>query len=207
MYKYLKRFYDILFSLLFLILITPFFLVIVFLQLVFNGFPIFYFGIRTGKDEKEFKIYKFRTMVKNAEQKGGFTTGKNDHRITKFGKILRLTKIDEIPQLINILKGEMSFIGPRPELPFYTKQYNEEEKVILTVRPGITDYSSIKFINLDQEVGSVEADKVYLEKIFKQKNQLRLKYVNEISLHTDLKIFFITIKKVLIKIFSFGKIR
>jgi lipopolysaccharide/colanic/teichoic acid biosynthesis glycosyltransferase len=207
MYKYFKRVSDLIFSLLFLFIISPVFLTIFFLQVLFNGFPIFYLGLRTGKNNKEFKIYKFRTMVKNAELKGGFTTGKNDSRITKFGKMLRLTKLDEIPQLINIIKGDMSFVGPRPEIPFYTRQYSPEEKSILNVCPGITDYSSIKFINLDEEVGSENADKVYLEKIFKEKNILRLRYVREISFKTDMKIFLITIIKVFYKIITFGKIK
>jgi lipopolysaccharide/colanic/teichoic acid biosynthesis glycosyltransferase len=207
MYKYVKRTFDLILSLFFFLFISPLFLLIILLQFLLNGLPIFYKGLRTGKDNRIFKIIKFRTMVKDAEKKGGFTTSKNDNRITKFGSLLRKTKLDEIPQLINIFKGEMSFIGPRPEVPFYTNQYNELEKSILSVRPGITDFSSIKFISLDDEVGSQNADQVYQEKIFKEKNRLRLKYINELSLITDTKIFFITIYKVFIKIVSFATIK
>jgi lipopolysaccharide/colanic/teichoic acid biosynthesis glycosyltransferase len=139
-------------------------------------------------------------MVKNADIIGGGTTALNDPRITKFGNILRKTKIDETPQLINIFLGNMSFIGPRPELIKYIVNYSDLEQCILKVRPGITDYSSIEYINLDEIVGSIDAEKVYEEKILNQKNKLRLKYVKDLSILTDCKILFVTVYKVIHKI-------
>lgn len=205
LYYYLKSFFDFFFSFFLIIFLSPLIVFIIFLQIILNGFPIFYFGNRSGKNGKIFKIIKFRTMVKNSEKSGGDTTAKNDKRITKFGRFLRRTKIDEIPQLFNVLKGEMSFVGPRPELPFYTNQYSELEKVILFIKPGITDFSSIKFINLDQEVGAFDSDNIYEKKILKEKNALRIKYYNELSFSTDFKIIVLTIVKVLIKTFNFRR--
>jgi lipopolysaccharide/colanic/teichoic acid biosynthesis glycosyltransferase len=140
-------------------------------------------------------------MIKNADKIGGGTTALYDKRITKFGNVLRKTKLDEIPQLINIIFGSMSFIGPRPELLQYTTMYNEVEKYILKVRPGITDFSSLEFINLDEIVGSNNPDKFYEENILNKKNNLRLKYIFNLSLKTDIKIFVFTIVRVLEKIF------
>jgi lipopolysaccharide/colanic/teichoic acid biosynthesis glycosyltransferase len=132
-------------------------------------------------------------MVVNADKIGGGTTALNDSRITKVGRFLRKTKLDEIPQLLNIIKGEMSFIGPRPELLQYTDNYTDEEKLILEVRPGITDISSIRFIALDEIVGTQNADEYYEKHILKQKNALRMEYVRKQSLHLDTKLFFTTI--------------
>ena len=205
LYVSFKGLVDKLLSLFLIILLFPLILFIVFFQITINGFPVFYYGVRTGKDGKLFKIIKFRSMIKNAEKIGGDTTAKNDKRITKFGKFLRKTKFDEIPQLFNILKGDMSFVGPRPELPYYTNQYNDLEKVILLVKPGITDFSSLKFINLDEEVGAFDSDNQYETKILKEKNALRIKYFNELSFTTDLKIFILTIIKVLLKIINLNK--
>ena len=170
------------------------------MQIFFNGIPIFYKPFRGGFKDRKFKIIKFRTMIKDADKIGGGTTGLNDIRITKFGNLLRKTKLDEIPQIINIIIGNMSFIGPRPELLQYTNLYNEYEKYILKVRPGITDYSSLEFINLDEVVGSNDPDKFYEEIVLNKKNHLRLKYIQELSLKNDIKIFILTIIKVVGKI-------
>ena len=142
-------------------------------------------------------------MVKDADKIGGGTTALNDSRITKVGNFIRKTKIDELPNLLNIIKGEMSFIGPRPELLRYTDQYIKTEKLILEVRPGITDFSSIEFINLDEIVGTVNADENYEKLVLPKKNKLRLKYVANISFITDAKIFFLTIEKVIKKSIKF----
>ena len=138
-------------------------------------------------------------MVKNADKIGGATTALHDPRITGAGVFLRKTKLDETPQLINIIKGEMSFIGPRPEVLEYVSQFKGKEKYILQVRPGITDYSSIEFINLDEIVGSRNADEVFEKEVLWKKNALRVKYVADISFLTDVKIFFRTIRMVLKK--------
>ena len=168
-----------------------------------DGMPILYRAERGGLHAKPFKICKFRSMVKNADKNGGGTTALRDKRITRTGNILRKTKIDEFPNLYNILVGQMSFVGPRPELLRYTNQYKGVEKLILEVRPGITDYSSIEFINLDEIVGSGNADEIYEQKVLPKKNRLRIKYAADVSLRTDIKIFFMTVYKVIEKAFGF----
>lgn len=137
-------------------------------------------------------------MVKNADKIGGGTTAFHDSRITKVGNFLRKTKLDEIPQLGQVFLGKMSLIGPRPELLKYVKQYKGEEKDILQVRPGITDYSSIEFINLDEIVGGeANADEMYEQRVLPEKNKLRVKYAHTVSLSTDIKLLFLTIWKVI----------
>lgn len=199
--RFFKRLIDLLLASILLVILTPLYLVLTIIQLITNGLPIFYRPPRGGYNNKTFRIFKFRTMVKNADKIGGGTTALNDPRITRFGNFLRKTKLDETPQLINIILGNMSFIGPRPELIKYVEQYDEVEQYVLKVRPGITDFSSIEFINLDEIVGSSDADKIYENEILKQKNKLRLKYVKEVSFKTDCTIFIITVIKVLQKIF------
>jgi lipopolysaccharide/colanic/teichoic acid biosynthesis glycosyltransferase len=155
--------------------------------------PLFYRGARVGKNGVIFRPYKFRTMVNGAEMLGGSTTADGDCRITGVGKFLRKYKIDELPQLINILKGEMSFVGPRPELEEHVKLYTEEQKVILTVLPGLTDYSSMKFASLDKEVGKNNADEFFAKHIRPEKNRLRVLYARNHSFFGDLGIIFKTI--------------
>ncbi len=150
--------------------------------------PVFYQGIRVGKQGKLFRPYKFRTMIEGAEKLGGSTTAESDPRITKVGRFLRKYKIDEFPQLINVLKGEMSFVGPRPELEEHVRCYNEEEKIILTVKPGMTDYACIRFISLDKVVGKKDADEIYIKNVRSEKNRLRVKYAENHSFLEDLKI-------------------
>ena len=186
-----------------MICLIPLFLFISLTILIEDGRPVFYRPQRGGFNDIPFKIFKFRTMVKNADQIGGGTTAMHDPRITKVGRILRKTKLDETANLINILCGNMSFIGPRPELLKYTSQYKGEEKIILTVRPGITDFSSIEFINLDEIVGSENADEKYEQYVLPQKNALRIKYAKTVSLATDCGIFFKTILKVLQKTYGY----
>ncbi|MEW6409354.1 MAG: sugar transferase [Nitrospirota bacterium] len=157
--------------------------------------PVFYRGVRVGRYGKSFMIFKFRTMVINAEKIGGSSTADDDPRITRIGKFLRRYKLDELPQLINVLKGEMSLVGPRPQVPWAVELYSEEEKLLLSIRPGITDYASIKFKNESEILkGSTEPDKDYLEKIAPEKLRLGLEYVKKKSLWVDLKIIFATIK-------------
>lgn len=201
--RYLKRIIDFILSLILLILLSPVILLISIAVVVDTGFPVFYRAERGGYRNKNFRIFKFRTMVKNADKIGGGTTALNDSRITKVGNFLRKTKLDEVANLISIVKGDMSFIGPRPELLRYTSAYEGEEKNILQVRPGITDYSSLEFINLDEIVGSQNADEYYEKYVLKEKNQLRIKYANNISLSTDLYLFFATIWRVIKKALGF----
>jgi len=188
----LKRFFDISACLLTLPSLLLFFALIGIIIKVNSPGPIFYRGWRTGLNDRPFKIFKFRTMVVAAEKVGGPSTALNDPRLTRIGKFLRKYKIDELPQFINILKGEMSFVGPRPQVEKYTKLYNDEEQIILSVRPGLTDYASIKFINLDQVLGDDLVDEKYLKEIEPEKNRLRMKYAKDHSFFIDIKIIMIT---------------
>lgn len=201
--RYIKRVLDLVLAVIFAVILAPIYLILALAVVVDTGLPVFYRAERGGYRNRPFRIFKFRSMVKNADKIGGGTTALNDSRITKVGNVLRKTKLDEIPQLFNIIKGDMSFIGPRPELIRYTSQYEGEELLIHRVRPGITDYSSIEFINLDEIVGGENADEMYEKYVLKRKNELRVKYAKTVSFTTDFKLLFITIWDVLKKIGRF----
>lgn len=201
--RVIKRVLGVVVAIPFLIVAIPIYIVVATAILIEDGRPIFYRPYRGGYKNKPFRIFKFRTMVKNADQIGGGTTAMHDPRITKVGNILRKTKLDETANLLNILCGTMSFIGPRPELLRYTEKYEGDERIILEVRPGVTDYSSMEFINLDEIVGAGNADEMYEKYVLKKKNALRVKYAETVSFKTDCSIFFMTIGKVVKKAFSF----
>ena len=188
-----KRIFDVLCALLGVIFLSPIFILIAFLIKLDSRGPVFYRGIRTGIDGLFFRIFKFRTMVPDAERQGGFSTAKDDQRVTRVGKFLRRRKLDELPQLINVLNGAMSIVGPRPEVPAYTRLYRGEEELILKVRPGITDFSSIEFIQLGELLGNDDPDQVYEQKVRPIKNALRVKYVKERNFWLDLSIIFKTL--------------
>jgi len=194
----LKRLFDILLSLFGLILLSP---VLIFLGLLIkgeDGGPIFYRGVRVGRYGKPFKIFKFRTMVVNAEDIGGPSTADDDARITRIGKFIRKCKLDEIPQSINVFKGEMSLVGPRPEVQHYVDMFTEEQKAILSVRPGITDWASLWNPNEGKILAeSVDPEKTYMEKIRPTKLKLQLKYVREHSFLIDLRIIVKTVLAVI----------
>ena len=193
-----KRGSDILLSFFGLVLFSPLLLWIGFLIKKEDRGPVFYRGIRAGEKGKLFRIFKFRTMVVNADKIGGPSTANDDPRITRVGVFLRKYKLDELPQLINVLKGEMSFVGPRPEVPEYVNLFTEEEKQVLTVRPGLTDWASIW--NSDEGsilAGSLDPEKTYLEKIRPQKIKLQLEYVRNHNFLTDIKIVVLTIAKII----------
>lgn len=191
-YRLLKRLMDVAVSVALLTLLSPLLIFIAIVIKISSPGPIFYRGVRTGLNGKPFRLIKFRTMIANAESFGGPSTGKNDPRVTPFGRWIRAFKLDELPNLLNVLIGQMSLVGPRPEVPQYTALYVGEEKLILTVKPGITDYSSLHFIQLDQVLGEVNIDEIYETKVKPVKNQLRVRYAKEASLSTDLKILFMT---------------
>lgn len=192
MYAIIKRLFDLTAALVGLLVLAPALIVIaVAIKLNSRG-PILYRGERVGRHGKAFKIVKFRTMCVNAESLGT-TTADNDPRITGMGRFLRKYKLDELPQLINVIHGEMSIVGPRPEVEEHTSAYNEEEKAILTVLPGITDYSSIRFVNLGKVLGSENAHQVFLTRYRSEKNQLRLKYVRNRSFREDMRILLLTL--------------
>jgi lipopolysaccharide/colanic/teichoic acid biosynthesis glycosyltransferase len=161
--------------------------------------PVFYLGLRTGQHGKRFRMIKFRTMVKDAERLGGSTTGLNDPRVFPFGRVLRKYKLDELPQVFNVIRGEMSLVGPRPEVPMYTDRYEGDELLILEVKPGITDFSSIEFSSLDEIVGEGDADRVFEEKVLKRKNGLRVRYARERSFLVDMAIIARTVGAILKK--------
>ena len=159
--------------------------------------PIFFKQVRVTKNGKEFKIFKYRTMRVGSDKFSQITVGK-DSRITKVGDFLRKYKLDEIPQLINVLIGDMSLVGPRPEVPKYVALYTEEQREILKVRVGITDYASIEFSNENDILANeIDPEKAYIEKIMPRKIELNKKYLSEISVMTDIKIILLTIKKIL----------
>jgi lipopolysaccharide/colanic/teichoic acid biosynthesis glycosyltransferase len=196
-YPAAKRLFDIVFALLGLVLTLPLFAVIALLIKRDSEGPVFYRAPRVGKDGKPFKMLKFRTMVANADKIGGPSTANDDPRITRVGRFLRRYKLDELPQLINVLKGEMSFVGPRPEVQQYVDMYTEEEKAILTVKPGITDWASLW--NSDEGAvlaGSPDPEKAYLELIRPTKIKLQLEYVRKRSFLTDLGILLRTVMAV-----------
>jgi lipopolysaccharide/colanic/teichoic acid biosynthesis glycosyltransferase len=191
----IKRLFDIVFSFLGIIILSPFLILAAILIKIDSSGPVFYRPLRVGKNGKKFRVFKFRTMVENAEKLGGPSTAFKDVRMTKIGKFLRRYKADELPQLINILKSEMSVVGPRPQVEEYTSKYTGEQKLILSVKPGLTDYASIEFINLDKILGDENVDEKYRREIEPRKNELRLKYAKEHSFWIDLKIIFRTVLK------------
>ena len=188
-----KRLFDVVGASILVLLTLPLWLVIMAGILVSASRPIFFRGLRTGLRGRPFRILKFRTMVIDAERKGGGTTALNDPRVFPFGRLLRRWKLDELPQLLNVICGEMSLVGPRPELPMYTDRYSPTEMEILSVRPGITDPCSIRFSSLDEVVGTDAADQVFEQKVLPEKNRLRLDYVRTRTFLGDLKILTLTI--------------
>ena len=198
-----KRLVDIVIAGCALLVLWPFYLIIALAIALEDGLPVIYRAERGGYQGKTFRICKFRTMVRNADKIGGGTTSFHDPRITKVGNILRKTKLDEIPQFWQVLMGRMSLVGPRPELMRYVEQYTGEELDILQVRPGITDFSSVEFVNLDEIVGAENADEMYEKLVLAKKNALRVKYAHSVSLGTDLYILYKTAVAVLDKIFGF----
>jgi lipopolysaccharide/colanic/teichoic acid biosynthesis glycosyltransferase len=192
----MKRLFDFTLALFGLIIIGPFLLLIVILIKLDSKGPVFYRGERIGRLGKPFKIFKFRSMVQNAEKFGAASTNAGDIRITRMGKLIRKFKLDEFSQLVNVVRGEMSLVGPRPEVKKFVDVYTEDEKIILTVRPGITDWSSIKFHNEPEIIaasGIEDADEAYVKLIRPEKLRLQMKYVRERTFWIDLMIIFATI--------------
>jgi lipopolysaccharide/colanic/teichoic acid biosynthesis glycosyltransferase len=194
----IKRGFDFILSLIGLVLMSPILLCISLRIKLEDRGPVFFRGKRSGWHGKSFKIFKFRTMVADAEKKGGCSTADDDPRITSIGKFLRNYKLDELPQLINVLKGDMSIVGPRPEVKHYTDMFTEEEKIILNVKPGITDWASIW--NADEGAilaNAKDPEQAYMELIRPTKLKLQMKYVRDHSLWVDLRIIYLTIVAVI----------
>jgi len=194
----LKRIFDIFFSLIGLIILLPFFILIALLILIDSRGGVFYKQIRVGLNGEDFKLFKFRSMRKDADKKGLLTVGGRDSRITRIGYYIRKYKIDELPQLINVLIGDMSLVGPRPEVRKYVDLYNQEQLKVLSVKPGITDYASIEYSNENEILGKAEnPEEVYIKEIMPTKLKLNQKYISEKGLFRDVKIIFKTIKKII----------
>ncbi len=193
-----KRLFDIVFSLLGIILAFPLMLAIGLVIKSKTPGPVFYKADRIGKNGKPIKVYKFRTMVLNADKMGGPSTAADDSRLTKIGLFLKKYQFDELPQLFNVFKGDMSLVGPRPEVKMYVDMMtNEEKNVILSVRPGITDWASLwNFHEAEILKGSADPEKTYMEKIRPEKIRLQIKYVKERGFWTDIKIIFMTMLKI-----------
>lgn len=184
-YEAAKRTFDIVAAAAGIIVLAPVMaLIAVAIKLTSPG-PVLYRGVRTGRHGVPFQILKFRTMVVGADRGAG-TTSRNDPRITGPGRLLRKYKLDELPQLFNVLKGDMSVVGPRPELPRYTDAYRGEELLILEVRPGITDFSSIEFANLNELIGDANPDEDFERNVLSAKNALRVRYVRERGMWLDI---------------------
>ncbi|MFA5095647.1 MAG: sugar transferase [Candidatus Paceibacterota bacterium] len=194
----MKRLFDAIFSFLGLVLISPLLLAVAILVKFSSPGPVFYHGERIGRNGKPFRIFKFRTMVLNAESLGGPSTAGDDPRLLKIGPFLKRYQLDELPQLINVIKGEMSLVGPRPEVKEYVDIMPEEEKkIILSLRPGMTDLASLwNFHEGEVLKGSQDPEKTYMEKIRPTKTKLQLEYVKNRSFLLDLKIIVKTILKV-----------
>ena len=194
----LKRVMDIVISGGALLVIWPVLLLIALAIKIDDPGPVFYRQVRVGKDGKEFRIYKFRTMVVDADKKGLAITVGRDNRITRMGALLRKTKLDELAQLINVFTGEMSFVGPRPEVPKYVNLYTPYQRQVLLVRPGITDYASIAYRNENDLLeGAEDPERMYIEKIMPDKIELNMKYLREISPIADIRLILSTIVAVI----------
>jgi lipopolysaccharide/colanic/teichoic acid biosynthesis glycosyltransferase len=192
-----KRLFDIVASFIGLIILFPFLFIISILVLFSSRGGIFYRQVRVGKDGIDFRLWKFRSMKPGSDKKGLLTVGGRDARITGIGYFLRKYKLDELPQLLNVLTGDMSLVGPRPEVRKYVSLYTPEQLHVLDVRPGITDYASIEYSNENELLAkSADPEKTYIEEVMPAKLKLNMKYIAEKSFVTDLKIIFRTIGKV-----------
>ncbi|WP_252249960.1 sugar transferase [Clostridium sp. ZBS13] len=194
--KIVKRIFDFVCSTLGIIILSPIFILISIMIKTGSDGPVFFKQIRVGEDSKDFEILKFRTMVVDAEKLGKQITVGNDNRITKIGSFLRKYKLDELPQLINVFKGDMSLVGPRPEVPRYVKIYNDEQRKVLEVKPGITDLASIRYKDENALLGKAEnPEEFYINTIMPDKLALNLEYINKSNVFFDIYIIVKTILK------------
>lgn len=192
------RFFDIIFSSIGIILFLPFTFIISLFIIAESGFPIVFKQVRVGKNGIDFRLYKFRSMFKDSEKRGLITVGGKDPRITRVGYFLRKFKIDELPQLLNVFIGDMSMVGPRPEVKKYVELYTNDQKKVLSVKPGITDYASIEFKNENELLAnSINPESTYIKEILPKKIALNMLFINNPSLKQYLKIIFLTISKII----------
>ena len=192
------RFLDIVFSFLGIVLLLPLFVCLYAAVCIESRGGGFYRQKRVGKDGKEFTLYKFRSMYTGADKKGLLTVGGNDPRVTKVGAFIRKYKLDELPQLFNVLRGDMSLVGPRPEVSRYVALYTPAQRKVLEVRPGITDYASIEYFDENRLLGEAEdSDKVYIEQIMPDKIRCNMKYIENRSVREYFRVIFLTIRKIM----------
>ena len=195
--RYFKRVFDAIAAGLGLLFLFPVFIVIAVLIKIEDGGSVFFRQERVGQNWKTFRIYKFRTMVENAEKLGAQVTTGDDPRITRIGRFLRKYKLDELPQLINVVKGEMSLVGPRPEVPRYAKLFKQDYDEILKVKPGITDFASIEYKDENELLRGVsDPEKVYVNKILPEKIRYYKKYIEKISFLTDFALIIRTLWRI-----------
>ncbi len=192
------RFCDIVLSCLGLLLLSPLFVVVAVWIVIDNPGPVFYRQMRVGKDGKDFGLLKFRSMRVGADKSSLITIGEHDSRITRAGYYIRKYKLDELPQLWNVLTGDMSLVGPRPEVRRYVDMYTDEQRQVLTVRPGITDYASIEYIDENRILAQAEdPDRTYIEEILPAKIALNMRYIKHQTLGEYMKIIFLTLAKII----------
>ena len=193
-----KRLFDILASSLGLLLLGPLFICLAIAVKVDSSGPFLYRQIRIGRNQRPFSLLKFRSMAIGSDTKGLLTVGGRDSRITRVGYFIRKYKLDELPQLLNVLKGDMSLVGPRPEVARYVAMYSADQLRVLSVRPGITDYASLKYFSENEMLAASEnPEKTYIEEIMPSKLKINLDYVDNRSLFTDIKIVLLTLAKII----------
>ncbi len=192
------RFFDFILSLVGLVVLAPIFIILaIWIQIDSKG-PVFYKQVRVGQNGIDFGLFKFRSMVVDADKNGLITVGGRDPRITRSGYVIRKYKLDELPQLINVLLGDMSLVGPRPEVRKYVELYTDEQQKVLSVKPGITDYASIEYMDENEILGkSSDPEKTYIEEIMSEKIKYNMKYIQNKSLVEYFKIIFLTILKII----------
>lgn len=194
-----KRLFDILCSTLGLVILSPILLLLALLVKLESPGSIMFKQTRVGLNNQDFKLFKFRSMFVDAEKRGQLTVGMRDSRITRIGYFLRKYKLDELPQLLNVLFGDMSLVGPRPEVRKYVDMYTQEQQLVLTVRPGITDFASIKFINENELLAqAANPEEYYIQEIMPHKLELNIAYINSPSVFKDIKLIIQTLLKIII---------
>ena len=191
------RFFDFILSLVGLVVLAPIFIVLAIWIKIDSKGPVFYKQVRVGQNGIDFGLFKFRSMVVDADKKGLITVGGRDPRITRSGYFIRKYKLDELPQLINVLVGDMSLVGPRPEVRKYVNLYTDEQQKVLSVKPGITDYASIEYMDENEILGkSSDPEKTYIEDIMPEKIKYNMKYINNKNLFEYFKIILLTVLKI-----------
>lgn len=191
------RFFDFILSLVGLVVLAPIFIVLAIWIKIDSKGPVFYKQVRVGQNGIDFGLFKFRSMVVDADKKGLITVGGRDPRITRSGYFIRKYKLDELPQLINVLVGDMSLVGPRPEVRKYVDLYTVEQQKVLSVKPGITDYASIEYMDENEILGkSSDPEKTYIEEIMPEKIKYNMKYIQNKNVSEYFKIIFLTLLKI-----------